>query len=312
MFQVFHSVIAVRAALGNCALTIGKYDGIHLGHQKILRELKAEAGKLGLPTLVILSEPQPEEFFAGDAAPPRLNHFADKTGFLEHFGIDAVFCLRFDAETSRQSATHFVRHTLVEGLGMRAIVVGEDFRFGHNRSGNINTLEELAASDGFSVRAVEPCIDNDERISSTLIRQYLQQGDCARVAECLGRPYAISGKVVKGKQLGRQLGYPTANIELVNNRLALCGVFVVQVERAGALLPAVASLGYNPTVSNALQMTLEAYLLDFEADLYGETLTVHFLQKLRDELRFSTLPQLQQQIAVDVSAARNWFGAVGP
>ena len=312
MFQVFHSVAAVRAALGNCALTIGKYDGIHLGHQKILRELKAEAAKLGVPTLVILSEPQPEEFFAREAAPPRLNHFADKTRFLEHFGIDAVFCLRFDADTSSQPAVHFVRHTLLQGLGMRAIVVGEDFHFGHKRTGSVNTLQELAASDAFSVRAVEPCIDNDERISSSLIRQYLQQGDCLRVTECLGRPYAISGKVIKGKQLGRQLGYPTANIELVNSRLALSGVFVVQVERAGALLPAVASLGYNPTVNNDRQMALEAFLLDFDGDLYGEILTVHFLHKLRDEMKFVDLPQLQQQIAVDVIAARTWFGDVGP
>lgn len=310
MLQVFHTPDAARAVLGHCAVTIGKYDGMHLGHQKILRELKAEAARLGVPTLVILSEPQPEEFFAGETAPPRLNHFADKVAFLQGFGIDAVYCLRFDGETSRQPAAHFVRHTLLEGLGMKAIVVGEDFRFGHNRSGSIDTLEQLAATDGFSVRAVEPCIDNDERISSTLIRQYLQQGDCARVTECLGRPYAISGKVVRGKQLGRQLGYPTANVELVSSKLALCGIFVVRVARAGELLPGVASLGYNPTINNDRQLTLEVFLLDFDSELYGETLTVHFLHKLRDELKFADLPQLQQQMAADVSAARASLGVL--
>lgn len=309
MLQVFHTTVSALAQLGNCAVTIGKYDGMHLGHQKILRELKAEAGRLGVPTLVILSEPQPEEFFAGSAAPPRLNHFADKVAFLDSFGIDAVYCLPFDGETSSQAAEHFVSHTLLEGLGMRAIVVGEDFRFGHNRSGSIETLQQLAVAAGFSVRAVEPCIDNDERISSTLIRQYLQQGDCGRVTECLGRAYAISGTVVRGKQLGRQLGYPTANIRLVSSKLALCGVFVVQAERAGVLLPGVASLGYNPTVSDDGQMSLEVFLLDFDGDLYGETIRVHFLQKLRDELKFSDLPQLQQQMAADVTAARASLGA---
>lgn len=310
MLQVFHNTAAARAALGNCAVTIGKYDGMHLGHQKILRELRAEAARLGVPTLVILSEPQPEEFFAGEAAPPRLNHFADKVAFLQGFGIDAVYCLRFDKQTSSLPAMHFVRQTLLEGLGMKAIVVGEDFRFGHNRSGSIDMLQQLAVTDGFSVRAVEPCIDNDERISSTLIRQYLQQGDFERVTECLGRPYSISGKVVRGKQLGRQLGYPTANIELVSSRLALGGIFVVRAERAGVLLPGVASLGYNPTVNNDRQLTLEVFLLDFDDEIYGETLTVHFLHKLRDELEFADLSALQQQMAADVSAARISLGVL--
>lgn len=308
MLQVFHTPTAARAALGQCAVTIGKYDGMHLGHQKILRELKAEAARLNVPALVMLSEPQPEEFFAGPAAPPRLNHFDDKIAFLESFGIDAVFCLRFDAATSRQPAEDFVAELLVAGLGMQSIVVGEDFRFGHNRGGSILTLEAMASAHGFVVRAVEPCIDNDERISSTLIRQYLSQGDCERVAECLGRPYSISGKVISGRQLGRQLGYPTANIELSGNRPPLQGIFVVQVEYGDRLLPGVASLGYNPTVSDGKQATLEVFLLGFSGDLYGATLKVLFLHKLRDELKLDGLPQLQQQMAADVRAASAWLG----
>lgn len=308
MLQVFHTASAARSALGQCAVTIGKYDGMHLGHQKILRELKAEAARLNVPTLVMLSEPQPEEFFAGPAAPPRLNHFDDKIAFLDSFGIDAVFCLRFDAVTSRQPAEDFVASLLVAGLGMRSIVVGEDFRFGHNRGGSILTLEAMAPTQGFAVRAVEPCIDNDERISSTLIRQYLAQGDCERVAECLGRPYSISGRVISGKQLGRQIGYPTANIELVGNKPPLHGVFVVQVDHGGKLLPGVASFGYNPTVSDGRQATLEVFLLGFSGDLYGTTLKVLFLHKLRDELKLAGLPQLQQQIADDVRAASAFLG----
>lgn len=308
MIQVFHSVATARAALGSCVLTIGKYDGMHLGHQKILLQLKQEAARLQLPTLVILSEPQPEEFFARSAAAPRLNAFHDKVAFLGRFGIDAVYCLRFDATISAQTAGQFVSHTLVDGLGMKAMVVGEDFRFGHGRQGSVATLQHLSESAGFTVIAVAPCYDHKERISSTLIRHCLEQGDCQRAAECLGRPYSISGTVIRGKQLGRQLGFPTANVQLHCRKPALTGVFVVSVDDNGVERPGVASLGYNPTVSEGLEATLEVYLLDYRGDLYGTLLGVNFLHKLRDESRFSTLDQLQQQMTLDVQHARQFFG----
>lgn len=309
MIQVFHSVSAARAVLGSCVVTIGKYDGMHLGHQKILQELKAEAARLGVPTLVILSEPQPEEFFAGPAAPVRLNAFHDKVRFLDQFGIDAVYCLGFDKETSAQLPDAFVTGILQQGLGMRSIVVGEDFRFGYNRSGDISTLQRLAVTGNFAVKPVAPCSESGERISSTLIRSYLQQGDCLRVQACLGRPYSISGKVVEGRKLGRQLGFPTANLQLANNKLPLMGIFVVEVLHGVTTYKGVASVGYNPTVSDGSQASLEIYLLDFEGDLYGSTLTASFLHKLRDEARFDNLELLQQQIAVDVQNARVYFGA---
>lgn len=307
MIQVFHTVAAARAALGSCVVTIGKYDGMHLGHQKILHELKAEAGRLQVPTLVILSEPQPEEFFAGDAAPVRLNAFHDKVRFLGDFGIDAVFCFGFDKDTSTQAPEVFVREVLLRGLGMRSVVVGDDFRFGHNRTGSIATLQQLAQAGNFNVRPIAPCIESGERISSTLIRRYLQQGDCERASGCLGRPYSISGQVVEGRKLGRQLGFPTANLQLTSNRLPLTGIFVVEVLVAGTTYKAVASVGYNPTVSDGSQAALEVYLLDFDGDLYGSSLTVSFLHKLRDEQKFTGLEPLKQQISADVQDARTYF-----
>lgn len=307
MIQVFHSVGAARTALGGCVVTIGKYDGMHLGHQKILDELKAEAKRLGVPALVILSEPQPEEFFAGDAAPVRLNAFHDKVRFLDEFGIDAVYCLGFDRATSLQSPAAFISEVLLQGLGMRSVVVGEDFRFGHNRSGNIATLQQMGQQARFDVRPVAPCAESGERISSTLIRQCLQHGDCARAAACLGRPYSISGIVVKGRQLGRQLGYPTANLQLQSNRLPLFGIFAVEVLYNDTILHGVASVGFNPTVSDGTQASLEVYLLDFDADIYDSTLTVSFLHKLRDEAKFDSLALLKTQIDTDVQDAQTWF-----
>jgi riboflavin kinase/FMN adenylyltransferase len=309
MIQVFHSVEAARTALGSCLLTIGKYDGMHLGHQRILQQLKSEAAQRNLPTLVILSEPQPEELFAGDAAPARLTAFHDKVAFLDGFGIDAVYCMRFDRATSSQLPEQFVRRTLLEGLGMQGIVVGEDFRFGQHRKGSIATLQQLAADSGFSVTTVAPCLDGTERISSTLIRHYLEHGDCQRAYCCLGRPYAISGKVIEGKKLGRQLGFPTANVELHSNKLALSGVFVVEAQHGKVLRPGVASIGFNPTVSDIRQASLEVFLLDYDGDLYGSELTVNFLHKLRDELKYPSLAELQQQMALDVQQTRDFFGA---
>jgi riboflavin kinase / FMN adenylyltransferase len=307
VIQVFHSPNAARAALSHCVLTIGKYDGMHLGHQKILSALQQEAQRLNQPALVLLSEPQPEEYFAGAAAPARLNHFADKVQFLEQFGIDAVYCLNFDEAVSKQQPAQFVQELLCTGLGMQSIVVGDDFRFGHKRSGNIDTLRELGAVHNFQVTAVAPCIAAEERISSTLIRQYLQEGNLQRVSEFLGRPYVISGQVCRGQQLGRQLGFPTANLALTSNKLPMTGIFVVEVTHQHERYAGVASLGYNPTVSNDKQVKLEVYLFNFSGDLYGQMLGVNFLHKLRDELKFDSLDALCQQITLDVEIAQRFL-----
>jgi riboflavin kinase/FMN adenylyltransferase len=260
VIHVFHNPAAARAVFPRCVLTIGKYDGMHLGHQKILQVLQQEAKRLAVPAVVMLSEPQPEEFFAGVAAPARLSHFADKVRFLEQFGLDAVYCLNFNEALSKQSAESFVQDFLCTELGMQSIVVGEDFRFGYQRQGSVATFHALGALHQFTTIGVAACVANEERISSTLIRQYLQQGDLQRVQAYLGRPYSLSGTVVQGRQLGRQLGFPTANIALMQAKLPLLGIYVVEVVHQQQRYAGVASLGYNPTVSNDLQPKLEVYI----------------------------------------------------
>lgn len=309
--QIFHNPAQARQVFPRCVATIGKYDGMHLGHQRILDELLVKARAAGLPAIVILSEPQPEEFFAGLNAPPRLNHFADKVNFLEAHGIDAVYQLRFDQELSRQSAEEFVTDFLVGGLGIQSLVVGDDFRFGRNRGGDFALLQRLGQMLGFEVSAVAPCCESGERVSSTLVRQYLQAGDCQRAAVLLGRTYSISGRIIQGRQLGRQIGIPTANIELLAPSLPMTGVFAVRAVLAGAKLQGVANLGYKPTVSNDRKPSLEVHLLDYQGDIYGQTMRVEFGQRLRQEQQFASVALLQEQIRLDISRARAWFAGSG-
>jgi len=303
--QIFDAPAQARAALGHCVATIGKYDGMHLGHQRILAELRQHAAAQGLPTVVILSEPQPEEFFAPAAAPPRLLPFDDKVTFLATQGITAVLRMRFDTCLSELAAEDFVREFLVQALGMRVLVIGDDFRFGRQRVGDYALLQRLAPQLGFEVCSVAKCQLEGERVSSTLVRSYLQQGACDHVGRLLGRPYSMSGTVVQGRQLGRQLGVPTANVQLQMSSLPMTGVFAVNALLDGCTLPGVANLGYKPTVSPVPLPSLEVHLLDFTGDIYGRHLQVEFLHKLRDEMKFDGLPALQQQIARDLQEARS-------
>lgn len=305
--KILDSLDAARRWSPHCVATIGKYDGMHLGHQRILDALRADAAQRKLPSLVVLSEPQPEEFFAGLEAPPRLNHFQDKVDFLETYGIDAVYRMRFDAALSQQEADAFVRQFLVEGLGLKSLVVGDDFHFGRNRGGNFALLQTLGVELGFDVASIAPCVDGGERISSTLVRQCLLDGDCARAARLLGRPYSISGTVIEGRKLGRTIGVPTANVELLAPRLPMSGVFAVRVDLPGNEFEGVANMGVKPTVDSTLKPSLEVHIFDFKGDLYGDRIRVHFLRKLRDEQKFAGLPQLQEQIARDIEQARAFF-----
>lgn len=305
--EVFDSPEHVRHKLGACVATIGKYDGMHLGHQRILDELLTTAAEFALPALVILSEPQPEEFFTGASAPARLNHFHDKVAFLGDYGVDAVYRLHFNQALSQQDAETFVRDFLVSGLGIRGLVVGDDFRFGRNRSGDIGLLQRLGGELDYQMHAVPPCCVAEERVSSTLVRQYLQTGAFGHVARLLGRPYSISGEIVRGRQLGRTIGVPTANLELLTPGLPMTGVYAVQATLPSGTFEGVANLGYKPTVTSARSPSLEVHLFDFDQDVYGECMRVTFLHKLRDEQKFAGLPELQRQIQQDISAARGCF-----
>jgi riboflavin kinase/FMN adenylyltransferase len=307
--QVFTSAQAAGQALGNCAATIGKYDGMHLGHQRILAELKRQAEALSLPTLVILSEPQPEEFFMPDEAPPRLNHFGDKVAWLETAGIDAVLRMDFDLPLSQTSANDFIHQYLVNALGIRAVVVGDDFRFGRGRTGNLELLRELGKQLGYTAHGVGACRVDGERASSTLVRQYLQAGNCQQAARLLGRPWSISGEVVHGRKLGRTLGVPTANVALQVARLATTGVFCVECSIRGRQVNGVANMGFKPSVTSSGEPSLEVYLLDFSDEIYGEQIRVSFLHKLRDEEKLPDLETLKSRMMQDIDNAQRFFAS---
>jgi riboflavin kinase/FMN adenylyltransferase len=307
--QVFTSAQAAGQALGNCAATIGKYDGMHLGHQRILAELKRQADAFALPTLVILSEPQPEEFFMPDDAPPRLNHFGDKVAWLESAGIDAVLRMDFDLPLSQTTAETFIHDYLVNALGIRALVVGDDFRFGRGRTGSLQLLQQVGGELGFSALGVGACRVDGERVSSTLVRHYLQAGNCQQAARLLGRPWSIGGVVVHGRKLGRELGVPTANVGLQVARLATTGVFCVECSVSGRQMNGVASMGFKPSVTTAGEPSLEVHLLDFSEDIYGEQIRVSFLHKLRDEEKLPDLETLKNRMMQDIDNARRFFAA---
>ncbi|HEY8548764.1 MAG TPA: bifunctional riboflavin kinase/FAD synthetase [Vicinamibacterales bacterium] len=290
-----------------CVASIGNFDGLHLGHQAVLDELKAHARTLGLPTLVMLFEPQPREYFRPEAAPPRLMRLREKLVALHEQGIDRVLCVRFDARFAALTPEEFVQRVLVDGIGARHLVVGNDFRFGSGRRGDLQLLRQLGGRHGFEVAEAPTFLIDGERVSSTRVRAALAQGDLAAAARLLGRPYSICGRVVHGNKLGRQLGIPTANIRLHRRRVPLRGIFVAALAAAdGECLPAAASIGTRPTVGGT-EMLLEVHLLDAERDLYGTRVRVEFLQKLRDEQRFASLDAMRARMLQDIEAARLYF-----
>ncbi len=313
---VFTDFDSFQASHGACVATIGKYDGLHLGHQHVLDTLLVRADKEELPSVVILSEPHPEEFFAGDAAPARLTSFEEKVEFLTSYGVDAIFQMTFNRQLCNLEADDFITRYLVNGLKVRALIVGDDFRFGKNRRGDFSMLIEKGAVLGFDVIREAPCVRNstsgefEERISSTLVRKALLAGNCERAREMLGRFYSISGYVEEGRKLGREIGIPTANLSLGSRKLPLQGIFSVLVELNGRILQGVASVGFNPTVETGNTLKVEVYIFDFSEDIYGQHLHVSFVKKLRDEETFADLESLTEQMHRDIAEARLSLAAV--
>lgn len=293
--------------LSQSAVTIGVFDGVHRGHQEVLAHLKREAQSLGLQTAVITFEPMPGEFLFPDKAPPRLMTFREKYQALEKLGIDYLLCLRFSDRLRTMSPRAFVEDIFVEGLNARYIAFGDDFRFGENRAGDLLFTEALSAEMGYQVVPTSTFDIQGERVSSTRIRAALARADFELAAELLGKPFKLSGKVLKGKQLGRTIGSPTANIALKRVKSPLHGVYAVRVTGGGLSdAPGVANVGVRPTVNDGTLANLEVHLFDFDGDLYGERLDVEFVIKLRDEKKFESLDALKAAIAVDQQAAREW------
>lgn len=292
------------------ALTIGNFDGVHLGHQAMVERLLAAARARGLPAAVMTFEPHPREFFAPDQAPARLTALRDKAERLRALGIDRLYVCRFDAAFSSQAPQAFVRDILMHRLGVRWLLVGDDFRFGAKRAGDLALLQRMAGDAGMTVEAMHTVLVGGRRASSTAVREALAGGDLADAAGLLGRPYGITGRVVGGDRIGRELGFPTANVRMRLNRPPLFGIYAVEVHGVAARpWPGAASLGVRPTVTDANRPTLEVFLLDFHGDVYGRRVRVDFLHKLRDEARYDTLEALKHQIARDVDDTRAFFRA---
>ena len=292
-----------------CAATIGNFDGIHLGHQAVLGQLSDRAAAMRLPALVITFEPQPREFFAPDRAPARITRLREKLLALHRYSVDRVLCLRFDEALARRKPWEFVRDVLVEGLGVKYLVVGDDFRFGMGRDGDFNYLK--SEGDRFGMQVVNMHTFNVEgaRVSSTRVRDALEQGDLALAEQLLGRSYRMCGRVAHGDKRGRTIGFPTANIHLHRAKTPLTGVYEVELFGLDKEpVKGVANIGTRPTVDGQRTL-LEVHLFDFNEDIYGEYVQVEFLNKIRDEVRFDSFDELRQQIERDVQEARAYFAA---
>jgi riboflavin kinase / FMN adenylyltransferase len=292
---------------GGCVATIGSFDGVHRGHRAILQQLREKAAELGLPSVVMIFEPQPQEFFSGEQAPARLMRLREKIEAFIEEGIDQIFCLQFNRSLRSLSAREFVDQVLIAGLNVHCLVVGDDFRFGHDRSGNYQLLKQAGIEHGFDVLDTRTLEYQGERISSTRIRRALDDANFELVEILLGRPYRIAGRVVYGQRLGRQLGIPTANVHLNRYRAPLSGVYVVEAFLDGRRLPGVANVGVRPTVGDLIKPVLEVHLLDFDEELYGQRIYVEFKAKVREEAKFSSLDLMVEEIHNDIKVARKYF-----
>jgi len=306
--ELIRGIHNLRECHRDCVATLGNYDGVHRGHQHMIAAVRAKATELGLPAVVITFEPTPREFFEGPAAPARLTRLREKLEALALYGVDRVLVLRFDRRMQGMGADEFVDRLLVNGLGVRHMVVGHDFHFARRREGTLETLRAAGAAHGFTVEEIGQFLLHGERVSSSLVREALNLGNLERATHLLGRPYRMAGRVRRGQQLGRKLGYPTANLALHRKVVPLWGVFAVRVSGAGlADHPAVVSLGTRPTI-NGTDPLLEVHVFDFDGDLYGRYLDVDFVQRLRAERKFESLDALVLQMHRDAAAARAVLG----
>ncbi|MBI4742559.1 MAG: bifunctional riboflavin kinase/FAD synthetase [Betaproteobacteria bacterium] len=297
-----------QAAPSETVLTIGNFDGVHRGHRALLARLTSAAAALGLPSTVLTFEPHPREFFAPQSAPARLSTLREKLELIADDGVDIAYVCHFNAALSALTAEEFIARVLVRALRVRHLIIGDDFRFGAKRAGGFALLCEAGERFGFKVEAMDSVMLDGERASSSGVRAALAAGDLERAASLLGRPYSIDGRVVHGDQVGRQLGFATANIRIKHDRPPLLGVFAVEVGCPdGKVLKGVANLGFRPSANQVARPILEVHLFDFERDIYGDHLNVRFLHKLRDEMKFPSFDALKAQIAHDVENAKNYF-----
>ena len=305
--ELVRGLYNLRPEHRGCAATIGSFDGLHLGHQAVLTQLAAQGRERRLPVTLITFEPQPREYFMPQEAPPRLTRFREKLEVLQHCGVDRVVCLRFNAWLASLTADEFIQRIMLDGLAVKYLVVGDDFRFGKGRIGDYALLEQAGKTHGFPVATMPTFNIGNHRVSSTRIRVALSKGDFNSAEALLGRPYWMSGRVAHGDKRGRTIGFPTANIFMHRNAAPLDGVFAVEMcgidDRP---IAGVANVGTRPTVDGSRAL-LEVHLFDFDRDIYGRHVQVSFLKKLRPERKFESFELLKRQIELDAEQARAFF-----
>ena len=305
--EIINGLHNLRSRHRGCVLTIGNFDGVHRGHRQLIDALCEKAKAVGVPSLLMTFEPQPREFFAGTKLPARLTRFREKVYLLDQTPLDRLLCLPFNERTANIEADWFAKDFVVDQVGAKHLVIGDDFRFGRGREGDFALFERYGQIHGYSVSAMSTLLQGEARISSTLIREILAAGDFTAAANLLGHEYFIMGRVVYGRQLGRQLNVPTANIRLQRYRAALEGVYCVTVEGiAGAVRHGIANIGVRPTVDGK-EPLLEVHVFDYTGNLYGDLIKVTFKQKLREEQAFDSIEALKTQINQDIEQARHYF-----
>ena len=293
----------ITPAHHGCVATIGNFDGVHQGHVEIVEHLVEQSRLLCKPSVVILFEPQPAEFFGSKGIPARLSRFREKFRSIESLGVDRLLLLKFDDNLSRYTSQMFVEEVLVRKLGIGSLVVGDDFRFGKKRDGDSKVLAELAVRHNFTIIEMEPFVVAGSRVSSTLIRRALSDGDFRLAEQMLGRPYAMEGRVVHGHKRGRDWGFPTVNLNLYRRNHPLDGIFAVEVFGLGERKVGAAYVGSRPILEDP-RFVLEVHLFDFDGDCYGERITVRFVEKIRGDMHFDSFEEMARQIERDCERAR--------
>ncbi len=312
--QLIRGIHNIRPEDHGCVLTIGNFDGVHLGHCRVINALVAQAKILNCPAAVMVFEPQPQELFLPKTAPARLSRLRDKYNLLKRLGVDRLICVNFNVQFANLTAQVFIEQLLVGHLGIKHLIIGDDFRFGKNRHGDFSLLSKASKQYGFALSDTASYKLADCRISSTEIRKALEHDNLASAATMLGRQYSILGRVIHGDKRGRQLGFPTANVLLKRHVSPVAGVYVVTVlgdalseaSNSKARLFGVANIGSRPTVAGIRQQ-LEVHVFDFDRDLYGQAIEVVLLKKLRSERRFDSLEALTKQITLDSKAAKHYL-----
>lgn len=304
--ELLRGIHNIKASHLGCVLSIGNFDGVHLGHQAVLSRLLFEAKRLQVPATVLTFEPQPAELFSGENAPARLSRLRDKFIQLDKLGLDRLLCVAFTHKFANLSAQDFIEELLIKKLGVKFLVIGDDFHFGYQRKGDFELLKKAGEKYGFEVVDTQSLMQKDHRISSSRIRDALAAGDLQQAALMLGRKYSITGRVAHGRELGRTIGVPTANLLLKRRVSPVSGVFVVSVLGIGnKIYQGVANIGQRPTVQGVRQQ-LEVHIFDFNANLYGLQLEVVLEEKIRDEVRFDSFAELKIQIDKDIKQAKQW------